>query len=126
MDNFKREGAPLNAKGTNRNCILTPHGVEKFFQISQNQSIRSMEKVRIRVNQRDIKNGKPGKSYSCPIALAIKRKIKDSEDVVVGLDVIYVNRKNRAISNPGNVFRWVRDFDAKRLVKPFSFTIYFP
>ncbi len=82
-----------------------------------------MEKVRIKVNARDIKLGNPGKATTCPIARAIRRKNKNW-DIVVGVNLIYINCKSKTVSNPDKVFKWVKDFDVYRPVKPFSFTLY--
>ena len=76
---------------------------------------------RIDVTQEDINCGLRGGSYSCPIALAVKRATK-RDKVAVGLRDICVSY-GIYTPLPLEAQRFVRDFDRHAIVKPFTFVI---
>lgn len=84
-------------------------------------------KIRIRVRKSDINNGKRYSSYSCPIALAVKRCWR--KDIIVGTIAIYKNSgniygRNKVLClNSVSVSRKITAFDRGELLKPFSFII---
>lgn len=78
--------------------------------------------VSVQVTSRDIKNGKRYSNNSCPISLALRRlqSFSDIEPLVVWYGIrgcgyrFVVSAKTR---------KFIRDFDAGRIVKPFLLTV---
>ena len=82
-------------------------------------------KYRIRVTQKDINNGDPCEPYSCPVALALKRKFPDDLVEVTGgeLGDIQIGESNQWKASPA-VNKFITDFDSScKSVKPFRFTL---
>lgn len=77
--------------------------------------------MKIKVTKKDIENGKSCNNKCCPIALAIKRTLRQSENIFV--DPICVQINGRYISLPKRAMRFVEKFDVKESVKPFEFNI---
>ena len=77
-----------------------------------------MTRVKVSVTAEDIRVGVPRDQYRCPVARAIKRRLK-SHDVSVGtwifIDVLI------DVETPPQVLRWIRAFDEQRPVGPFAF-----
>ena len=82
------------------------------------------KKLRIRVTKKNIKYGKPNTTDFCPIALAVKSKIKTSNVSVDGETIeLTSSRFNGAIYDlPVRAQKFVDRFDTGDSVKPFSFT----
>lgn len=92
-----------------------------------------MSKVIINVTQEHIDQGLPTSPWYCPIALATKRAIKNTDPnlssvAVVGSKKIYLhyyNGKSIIAFTASNLIEFIRDFDNGRPVKPFDFEIDF-
>jgi hypothetical protein len=84
--------------------------------------------MRINVTARDIKRGEQRHAYSCPIALAARRKFKGN-DVLVCLGNLYTrpvgSRLTLSIGGylPKAAIEWMTQFDTHGLGEPFSFTL---
>lgn len=86
------------------------------------------KRVRINVTQRDIDRGIPFSSWSCPVALAIRRH-SQLADYFVGRNYFVKGEciiDDMAIPLPEVTIRFVSDFDAGRPVKPIRFTLELP
>lgn len=85
--------------------------------------------VTINVTEEDIRQGVPCRSYSCPIALAIGRRVKPGIGVGVGhLNMIVTDGSQLGLSVPVpfEARRFVRAFDFHEAVEPFSFGVDIP
>lgn len=94
-----------------------------------------MNDLIVEVTQEDIDNGKRRNCSRCPIALALMRKFnldpsEDSLDAAsVGLTiasifpVMHRERKPQYFNMPDEASEFIKDFDSKLPVKPFSFTL---
>ncbi len=84
-----------------------------------------MKKKRIYVRKSDIEVGGRGNCFTCPVAMALKRAYK-GRSISVQSDSYRVDRGSIKTGAwfplPETAVRFVRDFDAGRPVKPFSFT----
>jgi len=76
--------------------------------------------MKITVTQKDIKNGKPCKSFLCPIAIAVQRKTKGIYRVMAEELV----KKGVVYPLPDIAKEFISRFDEGMPVKPFSFEIY--
>ena len=83
-------------------------------------------KTRINITQKDIDNGKKCGCDTCPVALAIKRRVIKNAFVEVGL--YDIGLATESISLNETTCDFVRRFDryGRNKVKPFSFTIDIP
>jgi hypothetical protein len=88
----------------------------------------------VEVKKKHIKNGKPEDCHLCPVALAIKDKlkIKQVENVeVAGHEIIYIYKDEQEdtwqddyeYKCPRSVRRFVKKFDEGKDVKPFKFIL---
>lgn len=94
-----------------------------------------MNDLILEVTQEDIDNGKRRNCSLCPIALALMRKFnldpsEDSLDAArVGLTMASIfpvmdrKRKSQYFYLPDEASEFIKDFDSKLPVKPFSFTL---
>lgn len=79
--------------------------------------------MRIEVTERDIRLGRPRRAFTCPVARAVKRatgaRTVGVDDVVITLDMA------REFETPKKVRDFIGklDFDGRRGLKPFSFTL---
>ena len=83
-----------------------------------------MKTYRITVTLRDIATGKPGVCEACPVAKAARRVFR--QPVLVGGSTITVNNdevRMRRFALPHTAHAFIQRFDAKKPVKPFSFTV---
>lgn len=76
--------------------------------------------MRIYINKDDIKNGTPGYGYSCPITLAIKRRLKKS-DIFVGPYGCRIGIKYYSLSKKTKIF--IENVDRGNIVNPTHVTI---
>lgn len=74
--------------------------------------------MKIDVVQEDINHGKRENPLACPIALAIGRSIG-----TVSVEVNTVRSKTHWVYLPMKAQVFIRDFDAGKLVQPFSFEL---
>ena len=72
------------------------------------------------IGKNDIKNGKRGDAYDCPIALAVKRKLK-TDNVRVNFWSITIN--GTKYTAPRNAKEFIYNFDARNKVKPTTINI---
>lgn len=94
-----------------------------------------MNDLILEVTQEDIDKGKRGNCCLCPIALALMRKfnLDTSEDSLdsasVGLTMASIfpvmdkERKPQYFYMPDEASEFIKNFDSKVPVKPFSFTL---
>ncbi len=94
-----------------------------------------MNDLILEITQEDIDKGKAGNCSLCPIALALMRKfnLDPSEDSLdyarVGLTMASIfpvmdrERKPQYFNMPDEASEFIKDFDSKLPVKPFSFTL---
>lgn len=75
--------------------------------------------MRIYVTEDDIKNGKPSKVKSCPIALALKRR--GFRGIRVDPSWVRIDNRGFAIPLPEVAKVFIKKFDNKEKVKQFSF-----
>lgn len=80
-------------------------------------------KKRIRITTSDIKHGKRGRCYCCPVKRGLDRAFPETKHTgnMAGIEFLYVG--NTALPAPKKVRDWIRDFDKGFTVKPFSFTL---
>lgn len=80
-------------------------------------------KVKIEISKFDIKKGKIGQVSSCPIALAIKRKLK-ATDLYVGDCANFRYKGTEYWADlPDKAHNFINRFDHNLKVKPFSFIL---
>ena len=83
----------------------------------------------VSVKAKHIKKGRPSRSTSCPVALALKEAGFRRVDVGE-LDMSVTQPKpgqySRTLPNPRSVTRFVRNFDQHKKVKPFNFKLTLP
>lgn len=78
-------------------------------------------KVKIEITKSDIKKGKKQQIDSCPIALAIKRKLK-ARNICVSDGVAFNLEGNEYwVDLPNKASYFIDNFDDGLKVKPFSF-----
>jgi hypothetical protein len=85
--------------------------------------------ITVEVTQEDIDNGKRGRCFSCPVALAIQRAINKiygiSSGSVTSLHIMYCNSHNDLVvlETPEYVRQAIKWFDRTGQMKPFTFTL---
>lgn len=84
-----------------------------------------MRRVKVEVTAEDIRDGKPGKYASCPVALALRR--------ATGIEFGVVRHAAHAfkvrVGLPFEVYTFIENFDRsylRSLCKPFAFEIDLP
>lgn len=82
--------------------------------------------IKITVTKTDIKNGKPGNTILCPIALAVKRATRCKDISVGGTRIMIFNDRvkhgtGNILSMPQKATDFIDAFDWSEPVKPFSF-----
>lgn len=98
--------------------------------------------VEINVTAEDIKCGEAGNCILCPVALAVKRHVKEECDVIVGINMMEIldrrGKRQTIIQLPTFVSAFIKCFDvaadkiAERIVwsptppEPFTFKIALP
>lgn len=80
--------------------------------------------VTIEVKRRDILLGKRRSSSSCPIAKAIRRRLK--KPIRVGSRLAWLGTNNTTIGLPMKARDFISRFDGGLKVKPFSFELMVP
>jgi hypothetical protein len=81
-------------------------------------------RITVQVTQRDIRLGKHGDPWNCPIARAIKRVVRrGAMEGVIG-SYFYLGTETRKL--PAKAERFVSDFESKAEVYPFSFVLNVP
>ena len=70
--------------------------------------------MRVQVTAKDIEEGHRGQCYSCPIALALKRK----GGLIGGVHARWINYKGLRYRLPRATRRWQENFDFGRPVEP--------
>lgn len=87
-------------------------------------------RCRINVTERDIKTGLVGSSKSCPVALAIKRHIKNDAHVTVTSESTSIFNSTFddyvASVHSGYVRSWISRFDEHYSVFPMRFYLNIP
>lgn len=74
-----------------------------------------MPGLKIRVGKRDIKNGKPGDSQTCAIALAIKRNVGENKYVNVSENHICIrNGESYRMCSTSRIKSFIQEFDKIR------------
>lgn len=74
------------------------------------------------VTKEDIKNGVPRSGRSCPIALALRRKVEPTEGaVMVSSTVATIGTSNYRL--PYEATNFVINFDSGKPVQPFEFDL---
>ena len=86
-----------------------------------------MEKIRLRITQKDINKGvlafdamNTMRIKSCPIAQAVLRKYPGA-DICVGVDTVRIASSLFSLNK--NAKNWVNGFDRRVVGKPFSTTL---
>ena len=82
-------------------------------------------KIKFEVSEEDIKKSrrlikKECRAFSCPVALALRKKLKCTYEVSVTRDNSYLTC-NYEVENPRSVRRFIKKFDEKEPVKAFNF-----
>lgn len=79
--------------------------------------------MKIRVTKKDISKGICGSSFSCPVALAIKRTL----GINLGVDAISIDGDNRhrqhQYKTPASVRKFLYKFDETGKGEPFTFSL---
>ena len=70
--------------------------------------------MKIRITQQDIDNGRKGYTHGCAIALALKQ-----ESVFASVSG-WIHVDGKYYQAQDDVLDWIRDFDSKKPVKPFT------
>lgn len=76
--------------------------------------------MKINVTKSDIRSGVRYKYDKCPVARAIKRATGKKNIIVIPTGVLCGKKSMRL---PNIAAEFISDFDAKRLVEPFSFNL---
>lgn len=84
-------------------------------------------KIKIRVTQKDIKEGKKLAEFDCPVSLAMQRTFKaecvEVSNMRADAFACGKGRKDLAFSLPQEARLFISKFDNDVEVKPFSFTL---
>jgi hypothetical protein len=80
-------------------------------------------KYKIEVTEKDIKRGLRVNAPNCPVGFGLQRKFRKS--ATVGHTTARVGGKSLMFL-PKFVTNWIFRFDARKPVKPFSFTLNIP
>jgi len=86
-----------------------------------------MKTIKIQVTQKDIDNGKPRDMGYCPIAMAIHRcrfRKAEVDNSVIHLHGYYSDED--PLPMPQTAKRFVKQFDAEKPVRPFTFSLKVP
>lgn len=82
-----------------------------------------MARIKIRVEQRHIDNGKVSACRDCAVALAMREQMPEPYDVWVGYSNLRVGPA-QWMPTPRSVKRFISKFDTNRLAaKPFNFFV---
>lgn len=79
--------------------------------------------MKIKVTQEDIAKGIPEDEGSCPVALALKHAGMMDVEVSLERAEAWYGRRLFNVELPSKARRFIKRFDAGKLVKPFSFTL---
>jgi hypothetical protein len=81
------------------------------------------QRLKITVTQEHIENGEACSSDSCPLALALKEA--GFKNAFVGGGYIFFDSRDpdRYIAMRWDIYDFVRDFDTKKPVRPFTFEL---
>lgn len=79
--------------------------------------------MKISVTKADITKGEPDDCLSCPIALALKRKVTNVEVDSDNIDFKWKGKKYCNIRLPLEAVDFIEQFDCGEQVKPFTFTL---
>lgn len=77
--------------------------------------------INLEITQADIDNGRKQSCGWCPVAIAVKRQLQ-LDDVSVGIDNIWLG-PDKYTPLPHFIRDWIRNYDASRPVKPFTYKI---
>lgn len=85
--------------------------------------------MKIKVTQQDIEKGDPGDCESCAMALALRCHIKVNQTLEVNVSFegrasVFIDGVTYNLSK--SCYMFIRDFDNKEPVKPFSFELEIP
>jgi hypothetical protein len=82
----------------------------------------------IKVTPYDIKNGDAGNIFSCPVALAVNRALKDDATSRVGVSTITIvhDGGRHTIVSSSEVCNWIHQYDTRKKVEPCTFTLEIP
>jgi hypothetical protein len=80
-------------------------------------------RVKVCVTQKEIDEGNPVDTASCPVALALKREFHPQNINVTKFftRLYFAGYLVKAMNNPVRVQRFIQDFDSGKSVKPFCF-----
>lgn len=81
-------------------------------------------KTRINVTANDIAKGEAHQPATCPVAIAIQRKLKPKAVALVGTDDVSIGCEG--IELPMRAVNFILAFDDRSAVQPFRFTIDIP
>ena len=88
-----------------------------------------MERIKIQVTDKDINNGRKYSTANCPIALAIRRTVKDRQKTSWGANIISVTPAfisfgdNVDLKVSRSAKRFMNEFDKGGDVKAFNFIL---
>jgi hypothetical protein len=90
-----------------------------------------MKRIKITVTATDIRKAKKlvlvkAAAYSCPIALAAQRTLKDEQARVFMDEIKLCIENGQRLRLPLKAQRFISRFDDNKPVKPFSFTVLKP
>lgn len=84
-----------------------------------------MGRIKIEVTDEDIRTGTPNSCLSCPITKAVMRALNKEnsvdERVIAVYDYTGGGVRTKCFPLSRNARKFVRDFDARKKVKPFYF-----
>lgn len=87
-----------------------------------------MTKIRVTVTQDDIDNGKPRNAFSCPITIAVNRKLSVTSSSVSSSTFTYYDKENDRYIRycmSKRASKFIRQFDSGKAVKPFIFYAFY-
>ncbi len=79
-------------------------------------------KVKIKVTKRHIRDGDSWLSNSCPVAIAIRGRLKTRKCVTVDTHGIFISGYYDLVC-PSSVLSFINAFDKLQEVQPFEFTL---
>lgn len=82
--------------------------------------------MKIRVTPKDILKGRRNIGDSCPIALAIKRRVYYSVHVGRTQLTFYNKKECKSYDLPPKAIKFINEFDKHKKVKPLTFNINIP
>ena len=77
--------------------------------------------MKIEVTQEDINKGAPYRPSTCPVALAISRRLHDKRNVLVGYHTVLID--GRLYDFPPEATNFIVRFDDREPVQPFKFKL---